>query len=899
MPTFGARRSLNQMPPTWPLVGRGEELEFVEHAIARPGGAVIIAGPAGVGKTRLVLEGLNRAKVSGLATEWAAATFSAASIPFGATGHLLPEAVEGSGRLGLFQKVVERLAERAAGRRFVIGVDDAHLLDEPSASLLFYLVEAGSACVIAAVRAGEPAPDAVVRLWKDGLAERVDLQPLSRLETHELVEAALGSQIDGASFERLWKATQGNPLFLRELVFGALETGNVIETDGVWRWQGTFVVAPRLAELVEGRLGQLHPSQRAVLELVAVGEPLPAGVLQSLVEPALIETAERSGLLQVREERRRLQVGLSHPLYGEVIRARIPPLASRTINRRLAEALEGTGARRREDLLRLAAWRLESGTTEGPDVLVAAARRAMGVFDFRLAERFARAAVDSGYGFEAIHALSEAMIGRGAFADAEDVLSELEASSEGEQQRAQAAITRANNLFWHLGRGPAARAAIERAESAVVSQPVRDGLAAARATYLLFEGHTDQAIGVALQILDRPNADEVAALQAAMTGTWALIMAGRLERATALITRVLPLARVHTGDVPFASDWFAKSLCFALHYAGSLSEGLRVGEQAYQEALERNSDSARAMHAFALGEVTRTQGNIRSAARWFREATVVFRDVDMFNHLSGCLGELAHTEALLGNVTAAEHALAEVEVRRESGPDSFRMAEALIGRGSTWTAAARGEISRAISLAVATAEAAGSMGQHAWQAMSLHDALRLGERKVAPELARLSEIVDGPLIAAFARHADAVLVTDVHALEQTSRTFEELGALLFAAEVAAEVARIHRDAGRRSSALAWTTRARMLATHCEGASTPPLAEISGPIPLTRREREIAAMAAQGISSRDIAARLVVSVRTVDNHLYNIYSKLEVSGRDQLAPILELVPQRRRDPSTRI
>jgi len=884
------------MPPTWPLVGRGEELEFVEQAIARPGGAVIIAGPAGVGKTRLVLEGLKRAKVTGLATEWAAATFSAAAIPFGATGHLLPEAVEGSDRLGLFHKVAEGLADRAAGRRFVIGVDDAHLLDEPSASLLFYLVEAGSACVIAAVRAGEPAPDAVVRLWKDGVAERVDLQPLSRLETHELVEAALGSQIDGASFERLWKATQGNPLFLRELVFGALETGNLTEIDGVWRWQGTFVVAPRLAELVEGRLGQLQPSQRAVLELVAVGEPLSASALQSLADREGIETVERTGLLEVREDGRRLQVGLSHPLYGDVIRARMPLLASRTMNRRLAGALEETGARRREDLLRLATWRLESGATERPDVLVAAARRAMGVFDFLLAERLARAAVDSGYGFLALHVLSEAMIGRGAFADAEGVLSELEASSEGEGQRAQAAITRADNLFWRLGRGPAAREAIERAESAVLSQPVRDGLAAARATYLLFEGHTDQAIEVASAILDRQNADEGALLQAAMTASWALVMAGRFGHATTMITRILPMAREHTGDVPFATDWFAKTLCFALHYAGRLSESLRVGEQAYQEALERKSDSARAIHAFALGFVTRTQGRIGSAARWFREAAIVFREVDMFNHRSGCLAELAQTEALLGNVSAAERALAEAEaVMRES----FHMADPLIGRASSWTAAAGGEISRAISLAIETAEAAGSMGQHTWQAMSLHDALRLGEPKVAPELARLSEIVDGPLIAAFAHHADAVRMSDVHALEETSRTFEELGALLFAAEAAAEASRIHRETGRRSSALACATRARTLAGRCEGASTPLLAEISGSLPLTRREREIAAMAAQGISSREIAERLVVSVRTVDNHLYNIYSKLDVSGRDELAPILELMPQRRRDPSARI
>ena len=58
------------------------------------------------------------------------------------------------------------------------------------------------------------------------------------------------------------------------------------------------------------------------------------------------------------------------------------------------------------------------------------------------------------------------------------------------------------------------------------------------------------------------------------------------------------------------------------------------------------------------------------------------------------------------------------------------------------------------------------------------------------------------------------------------------------------------------------------------------------VPLTARERDIAALAASGASSKDIADQLFLSVRTVNNHLQNVYSKLGVSGRRQLATALD-------------
>ena len=67
--------------------------------------------------------------------------------------------------------------------------------------------------------------DAIVSLWKDGPLDRIELQALSEAEVVELVQAALGGHVDGSTLHRLWRASQGNPLYLRELAL-ALASGH-------------------------------------------------------------------------------------------------------------------------------------------------------------------------------------------------------------------------------------------------------------------------------------------------------------------------------------------------------------------------------------------------------------------------------------------------------------------------------------------------------------------------------------------------------------------------------------------------------------------------------------------------------------------------------------------------
>jgi DNA-binding CsgD family transcriptional regulator len=69
---------------------------------------------------------------------------------------------------------------------------------------------------------------------------------------------------------------------------------------------------------------------------------------------------------------------------------------------------------------------------------------------------------------------------------------------------------------------------------------------------------------------------------------------------------------------------------------------------------------------------------------------------------------------------------------------------------------------------------------------------------------------------------------------------------------------------------------------CQGAASPGVSPQRGSTPLTDREREVATLAARGMTSRQIGENLFVSVRTVDNHLQQVYVKLGIKRRSELA-----------------
>jgi hypothetical protein len=132
----------------------------------------------------------------------------------------------------LVRQASDALLAGAGRPGVIVGVDDAHLLDELSAVLVHQMVLRRAATVVLTLRVGETAPDAATALWKDGHLPRLELDPLSQTETATLVEARLGGPVDSAAARRLRSITQGNPLYPRQLVDGELEAAGCIRLPG-------------------------------------------------------------------------------------------------------------------------------------------------------------------------------------------------------------------------------------------------------------------------------------------------------------------------------------------------------------------------------------------------------------------------------------------------------------------------------------------------------------------------------------------------------------------------------------------------------------------------------------------------------------------------------------------
>jgi DNA-binding NarL/FixJ family response regulator len=124
-------------------------------------------------------------------------------------------------------------------------------------------------------------------------------------------------------------------------------------------------------------------------------------------------------------------------------------------------------------------------------------------------------------------------------------------------------------------------------------------------------------------------------------------------------------------------------------------------------------------------------------------------------------------------------------------------------------------------------------------------------------------------------------------LDTVAGEWESLGMMAHAADTFGAAAVAHRRAGARLAALQSATRAHWLASSF-GLHTPATSSTGVPLPLSEREREIATLVANGLSNRQIADQLVVSVRTVEGHLYRVYAKLGINDREQLIRLMRSV-----------
>jgi DNA-binding CsgD family transcriptional regulator len=311
----------------WPFTGREDELELVRRALSAGRGGIVVTGPAGCGKTRLVDEA-----VRGADCVRAAGTPETRSLPFAAFAHVLPEHVTLPGALRLLSGV----------RQLV--VDDAHLLDDSSAALVHQLALHGRTRLLVAATDGVPAPGAVTRLWTRELMPRLVLEPLPAAGTARLLAAGAGTPLEPLTEKRLHRLVQGDLRLLRELL-GALRAGGQfapVAGTGERAWRGPLPLTATVRERTAPVLDRPDAAERETLDRLAFAEPLPLPV--DRLDMRALEQLEYDRLVHVDDHG---LARLAHPLYGPALRAVAGRLRARRLagpRERYAAALEAERA---------------------------------------------------------------------------------------------------------------------------------------------------------------------------------------------------------------------------------------------------------------------------------------------------------------------------------------------------------------------------------------------------------------------------------------------------------------------------------------------------------------------------------------------------------------------------
>lgn len=857
------------------MFGRSIELDLINAALKRSDlVGIVVSGPLGAGKSRLLDAAAQRGDEHGFHVVRLFGSHAASTLPLCAFSPLLV-GQPGDQMTDRFVAIRGVLDEQAGRRPVMLCIDDVHLLDDASAILVAQLARELVTFVVCSARSGEPTPQPIAALWTQGIMETIPLAGLDREATTETLRDALGGPVDPGLDTELWRRTAGNPLHLRELALGSLAAGSIVRRGGVWMRDGALVTSERLTDLVGERLRSLSDVQRTTLCAVALAEPAGVALIEHVGDPDALIELEEAGLVRITEARRRLTVRLAHPVYGEVVRAQTSQLRVRRLRRSLAERVTGWGARRRDDTITVATWKLEAGDVD-PELFARAAFDAVERHDVDLAERLAEAAHDHDPSVLSARALAMTrhLLGRH-----EDALVAIDT--------AMAGLDAGSTQWCSLG--------------------LLHGLIRARGV-----GDFPGAAEMLRSVLDREPSDRVRLRTEAMLAVIELLR-GRataaLDRATVLAEAEVTVAEVFTAVVGglTANGRPAQAVDVAERYladhgavdvrslfpdfrwnalveAGHLQTVEQELSAAWDVACDVGDRHRQARVAFVLGHVQIDAGRLAAARAWFGRAIELSTSIgERYGVRWALCGELL-AAAQLGDVDAAEAAEAEL-ARIPAHP--AEMYEIYGERGRAWFEAARGQTAVARASLVTLADRLIADGCVAHAVRALVDLARLGDPVEARRrLQSLGTGVDGELLPLLVRFVEGLAEMSADGLTSVADAFRQRGY----GGLAAEAAAMARDAlardGRARDANAWARRTADLTADADPAVTGLMFSVAGAVvPLTRREREIAALVAQGRTSKEVAEACFLSVRTVENHLSRVFDKLGVRSRSEVAEAL--------------
>lgn len=767
-------RSAAVMTHDTTLVGRRRELEGLRRRLERgPSRRLVVRGPAGIGKTRLVVEA-----VRATPARWVRVRAERPLVPLSGG-----DRETGADLAAISSQLRDELTAGAAPT--VLVIDDAHLLDAGASAVVADLAGDDRIRVVMTVRDGEPLPDHVEQLVAGG--HQIVLDPLPDDAIEALVGSVVETPVALTVSGRIRRLAEGNPLYARELVLDALHRGQLIErADGTLDLTGDLDTPSALSDLVARRVAALECDAAELLRQLVLAEPLPTGLTARLAPAATYDALERTGLISTRDG----AVVPAHPLIAEAVAAGL----SRTDRAELAPVLlERVGRDHPDGALRAATWALDADVVDG-ELLLEGARTASARLEHDLARRLAERAVDAGAGSEAelLFALSLAADPAGAAA-AEERLAALEPHLTDDAQRSRAAFARARNLLFGLGRPDLALVAAERSLTTLDATPWRVEVRAVAALAAMLIGEVDRAVaageGLAGGVED-PRSRATVEVVVTLARTLAGRLTGTRER-IALAERLL--REVPERDhLPLAGEQLALTTAYLELYTGDLEAGAAHTDVQLQRVLAEGSPLVGTWLTMAA-HVALLRGDLAEVVRLGTEAVAALEAVDLLRTLPLARCQLAAAEALLGRPTAAEAQLTHLRASEPHPPDRTAVN---LGRAEAAIAAASGDLPTAVDRAMA-AGAVGRDSQHRlWAVFAYHDAVRYGGGEAAARgLEVVANRIDGGLAALLLADAQARVSGDPARMASAGDDLLRIGARAWAAECYLAAADATRRAG--------------------------------------------------------------------------------------------------------
>ncbi|MFW0773675.1 AAA family ATPase [Paenarthrobacter nitroguajacolicus] len=875
------------------LVGRDAELDLAMEILRQEGaGAVLLVADPGIGKTALAAE--IAARLAGeMVVMRVHGSPALSAVPYGVLApYLLDLPVEQTTSpvaiLRLFWSQFEK-RRGGEGARLLLIVDDAHDLDEGSTQILAELVTAGWARLVATSRPRPGLPAALLQLWYEGLAERLELHPLEKETVTELAEKTLGGTMVASAAEVLHSASEGNPLLLHCLLEDSKTDGNLVRRNGVWLLTRALSGSGEsLAEVVRNRVLRTSEAEREAMYMVALSEPVPASVLdaqvgrdtvRALMDSRLVLSANGPGG----------PLKMWHPMYSEALRKIVSPARSLQIRQRMVQQLPPEPSTP-EGLLRMVSWALDCGDDVADERLLQAAFLAAKILQNPLALA-AAGKVRS----EALRARARAVMAmvhyndgdyRGAVRLLEERAGFLDADPPGPVGA---------GLLWAAARNAAgdasanivadarttAKALIRERETAdPVVQQVERNVRALELAALANDGHYEElreglerfAEGLGADGPDHAmNRIFLLAMQCEL-----LTVEGQAVQALEAGREALFLLEEHDEDLLYFSDFVLLRYTLA---------ALESGEwEAAGTALDRYAaGSATGLIYFGggidalKGMSLLRQGRLEQAAELLTPAVEALRVRDPLQLRS--LGDALafYAAAKSGNQVLAQRLGSEQGADASGGAfvealaELFRLAgQELLNKGTGLQTMSRlpesghlhrlpgvlmqnlvlraelGDVQAMESIQETASSMAGSWAA-GWQSLAVAQLRGEGQGFVNAGNLLAASGMPGPAAVAFDK---AAVTFDAEGKRPEAR---QAAVLRDVSEASLGDARVHD----------------------------PHTEADRSVPLTRREQDIVALAVSGLTDRQIAEKLMVSVRTVEGHLYRSYAKLGIRRREDL------------------